>query len=148
MRVYYVCETQLTTVSGVDLIAGECPVFCVGDDAGGFGFYVEAIDLEVIQGRIRIRPDVKCLGCARCLDVPDVNVAEMRQSLLLRNLGRERNPIRRDILRSGRQCGVTVAGVPVHRDVNGNGNSFQRQIMDAYIAGGPAACVRRLEEYS
>jgi len=40
-------EGDFAAVGGGDVVVGHGPVFCVGDCAGGLGFDVEMVDIEV-----------------------------------------------------------------------------------------------------
>src|SRR5580704_5030058 len=54
-------EGNFAAVGGLDGVVGHGPVFCVGDGAGGGGFYVEVVDLEVDQGGVGVSGNVERL---------------------------------------------------------------------------------------
>lgn len=64
-------------VGGGDGVVSQGPVFGVGDGASGLSFDVEMVELEVVEGGIRVGADVKGLFCSGGLDVPDVDVKEV-----------------------------------------------------------------------
>ena len=139
-------EGDFASVCGDDDVVGHGPVFGVGYGSGGGGFDVKVIDLEVDQGGVGVGRDIEGLFCAGGLDVPDVDVGEVGETLVFGDFGGEGNVVRRRVFEIGGEGGVAVAGVPVHGDVDRDGYALKVQVVDADVFGPAAAYVRGFEE--
>jgi hypothetical protein len=79
-------ENHLAAIGCLDLVLFQSPVFGVGDRACRGCLDVKMVDAEVVERGVGIGADVECAACAGGLDIPDVNVAEVGQPLLLGTL--------------------------------------------------------------
>ena len=104
------------------------------------------IDLEVDQGGVGVGRDIEGLFCAGGLDVPDVDVGEVGETLVFRDFGSEGDVVGGRVFEVGREGGVAVAGIPVHGDVDRNGYTLKIEVVDADVFGPAAAYVRGFEE--
>jgi len=75
-----VVEGYFAAVGGGDGVVEHLPVFCVGDGSGCGGFDVEVVEAKVVEGSVGVGADVEGLFCATGLDVPDVDVGEVRET--------------------------------------------------------------------
>ena len=94
-------EGHFAAVGGLDVVVGHAPVLGVGDCACGLCLDVEVVKLEVDQRSVGIGGDREGFFCAGSLDVPNVNVGEVRETLILGDRRSEGNPIRWNRLRVG-----------------------------------------------
>ncbi len=143
-------EGDLAAVGSLDDVVGEDPVFCVGDGAGGLGFDVEVVEFEIDERGVGVGGDGEGFLCSGGLDVPDVDVGEVREALVFGDWRGEGYPIRRDGFGVGAfgEFGVAVGGVPVHVDGDGDGDAGEGEVVDADVFGVAATDVRGLEEHS
>lgn len=140
-------ELHLAAVSRLDVVASHLPVFGIGDGACGFGLDIEMVQPEVDQLGIGIRTYVEGLFGSQSLDVPDVNIREMWQTFCRWcNWSSQNDPVARRILYIGRQRGIVVARIPVHRHVDRNSYALQVEVVNTNIRGIAAASMRGFEE--
>src|SRR5271156_2188929 len=124
------------------------PVAHVGDCASGLSGDFNVVEGEVLEWSFTRSAYVEGTFCSDGAKVPDMHIAKMRQALRGK-YGRSQNlVIRGNISEARGNSRVAVAGVPVHRDVDGDGDVVECQVMDADVARPSAAGVRGLEEHS
>ena len=139
-------EDGLASVRGLDGAFGDGPVAGVGNGSGCVCFDIEVIEAEAVERGVGIGGHIERVFCACGLDVPDVHVAEVRQSLFTRHPGAEGDPVGRNVVHPFGHDGVAEAGVPVHGDVNGNGDSLEGEVVDADVFCESAAHAGGLEQ--
>src|SRR5579864_7020315 len=80
-------ELDCAAVGGVDAAVGELPVPGIGDGAGGGGLDVAVVDAEVDQRGIGVGGDVEGFFRAGGFDVPDMDIAKVRETAFGRGDG-------------------------------------------------------------
>ena len=128
------------------MVVVESPVLGVGDGTGGLRLDVEVVEVEVDQGGVGVGGYLDGGLGARRVDVPDVDVLEVGETLGLGDLGGEDLPVGWVIVGIRGQRGVRVAWVPVHRDVDGDGDAFEGDVVEAEVLSPAAAGVGGLDE--
>src|ERR1035437_2996265 len=106
------------------------------------------VNAEIVERGIGICTHVECSARASGFDIPDVDVAEVGKPLLFIHTGGEYDPVRRNILHPRRKRRIAITRIPIHGDVNRNGDAYQSQIMYANVRRRSAPCVRGLEEHA
>jgi hypothetical protein len=118
-------DGDFAAVGGGDGVVGERPVLCVGDGAGGGGFDVEVVELEVYERGVGVGADVEGALCAGGFDVPDVDVGEVGKTFVFGDGCCEGDPVGGNGLwigAVGKFC-IAVGGVPVHVHGDGSGDA-------------------------
>ena len=82
MGIRRVGEHPLCFHRRLDFVVRKFPVSRIGDEACRFRFNVQVVKAAVVECGIGVSADAEGLRRAGCLDVPDVNIPEMRQPLL------------------------------------------------------------------
>src|SRR6202011_135188 len=130
-------EDGLGSVGGGEGAVGDGPAFGVGYCSGRLGCDVEVVEAEVVQGGVGVGADAEGALRSGGLDVPEVDVGEVGEALVVRDGGREGDPVWRYRFGGGPggEGGVAVAGVPVHGDADGNGYALEGEVVDADVPG-------------